>query len=286
MTALVLCAVLLCLSGCLSSTEAATGLNTAGNPGVCPRRIYTAEECKWIRFVSCTDDSECANNEKCCSNGCGLQCMAPATEKPGVCPSRNINPAECAMTSFRWMCADDSDCARNEKCCHNGCVLQCMAPVTVNPGLCPIRRYTAEECAWIPFVSCTDDSNCANNEKCCNSGCGLQCMAPAPPRVKAEVCPSGKMYPAVCRPTRFRWMCADDSDCAKNEKCCHNGCGFQCTAPVTVNPGVCPIRLYTEEECTWIRFVSCADDSDCANNEKCCNNGCGLQCMAPATDFM
>ncbi|XP_067303563.1 waprin-Phi1-like [Pseudorasbora parva] len=180
MTALVLCAVLLCLSGCLSSTEAATELNT-GNPGVCPSRVYKAEKCPLISFLSCADDSDCAENEKCCSNGCGLQCMAPVIEKPGVCPRGNIDPAVCAMTSFRWMCDYDSDCAKNEKCCHNGCVLQCMAPVTEKPG----------------------------------------------------VCPSGKIDPAVCRRIRFRWMCDYDSDCAKNEKCCHNGCGLQCMAPVT-----------------------------------------------------
>ncbi|KAG1962091.1 WAP four-disulfide core domain protein [Pimephales promelas] len=79
-------------------------------------------------------------------------------------------------------------------------------------------------------------------------------------------------------------LCADDSECPNNEKCCGTACGGTwCTAPVTVNPGVCPGTRYGAEECTWIKFASCADDSECANNEKCCNNGCGLQCMASVT---
>ncbi|XDV45654.1 hypothetical protein PO909_013714 [Leuciscus waleckii] len=78
MTARVYFAVLLCLSGCLSTTEAALGRSTV-KPGVCPRRKYEAAMCPQIRFLSCANDSDCANNEKCCSNGCGLQCMAPVT---------------------------------------------------------------------------------------------------------------------------------------------------------------------------------------------------------------
>ncbi|XP_067302791.1 WAP four-disulfide core domain protein 2-like isoform X2 [Pseudorasbora parva] len=175
MTALVLCAVLLFLSGCLSSTEAATGLNTGG---WCPRGRYTEEECTWIRFVSCADDSDCAKNEKCCYNGCGLQCMAPAPVKPGVCPRGQFDREFCARARFRWMCDYDSDCAKNEKCCHNGCVLDCMAPVKVKPGVCPQKFYTQEICQRIRFALCADDSNCEKNEICCHNGCGLQCMAP------------------------------------------------------------------------------------------------------------
>ncbi|XP_067303181.1 prestalk protein-like [Pseudorasbora parva] len=305
----------------------------AEHPGVCPSRLYPAKDCAWIRFVSCADDSDCAMNEKCCSNGCGSQCMAPApaTVNPGVCPIKRYSADECEQIRF-VPCADDSNCAKNEKCCSNGCGLQCMAPAIVNPGVCPIKRYTAEQCAWIKFVSCADDGDCAKNEKCCSNGCGTQCIAPAtaenpgvcPSRLySAEECarisfvscvddsncaknekccsngcgpqcmaPAIAEHPGVCPSSRYSadecaWIsfvtCADDSDCAMNEKCCSNGCGPQCMAPVTVNPGVCPSRRYSAEECVRIRFVPCVDDSDCAKNEKCCGNGCGFQCMAPVT---
>ncbi|XP_056097437.1 WAP four-disulfide core domain protein 2-like [Rhinichthys klamathensis goyatoka] len=105
-------------------------------PGVCPSRRYEPGKCARIRFVPCADDSDCANNQKCCSNGCGLQCMVAVTANPGVCPSRTYEPGMCARIRF-VPCADDSDCTNNEKCCSNGCGLQCMAPVTVKPGVCP-----------------------------------------------------------------------------------------------------------------------------------------------------
>nr|BAC00855.1 chorionic proteinase inhibitor [Pseudaspius hakonensis] len=270
-------------------------------PGVCPSRTYELGMCARIRFVSCADDSDCANNEKCCSNGCGLQCMAPVTVKPGVCPRTNYEKIRCIMKD-KELCADDSDCANNEKCCSNGCGLQCMAPVTVKPGVCPRTNYEKIRCIMKDKELCADDSNCANNEKCCGTACGgRQCTAPVtamdqtklnsdppgqlqmnqmPSLPLPGVCPSTKYEAAVCARIRFV-SCADDSDCTNNQKCCSNGCGLQCMTPVTANPGVCPSTKYELGMCARIRFVSCADDSDCAKNEKCCSNGCGLQCMAP-----
>jgi len=44
-------------------------------PGVCPRRKFGAGVCAEY----CVNDSDCPNNEKCCSNGCGHACTAPYT---------------------------------------------------------------------------------------------------------------------------------------------------------------------------------------------------------------
>ncbi|XDV45371.1 hypothetical protein PO909_013484 [Leuciscus waleckii] len=95
-------------------------------PGVCPSRKYKPGMCARIRFVSCADDSDCANNEKCCNNGCGLKCMAPVTAKPGVCPIRYYKKPMCDNE----FCADDGDCPNNEKCCNTGCGHECMPPVS------------------------------------------------------------------------------------------------------------------------------------------------------------
>ncbi len=45
----------------------------AEKPGVCPRKKPGFGVC----VESCLNDSDCPNEEKCCSNGCGHQCMAP-----------------------------------------------------------------------------------------------------------------------------------------------------------------------------------------------------------------
>uniref|UniRef100_A0A673LIQ5 WAP domain-containing protein n=1 Tax=Sinocyclocheilus rhinocerous TaxID=307959 RepID=A0A673LIQ5_9TELE len=81
-----------------------------GKPGVCPNNN-----------LLCSHDSECRNDDKCCSKGCGHQCMPPYKEKPGVCPSKNLGLGACAE-----MCSQDGECPNDEKCCSNGCGHQCM----------------------------------------------------------------------------------------------------------------------------------------------------------------
>ncbi|XP_067279333.1 uncharacterized protein [Pseudorasbora parva] len=79
MTACVLCslsAVLLCLSVYLSTIDA----GVVAKPGECPSTKSGAGTCAEL----CVSDHDCPNNEKCCSNGCGRQCMAPYTVKPAA----------------------------------------------------------------------------------------------------------------------------------------------------------------------------------------------------------
>uniref|UniRef100_A0A8C7MJN5 WAP domain-containing protein n=1 Tax=Oncorhynchus kisutch TaxID=8019 RepID=A0A8C7MJN5_ONCKI len=44
---------------------------------------------------------------------------------PGVCPVRRWGMGICAE-----LCSNDSDCPNDEKCCHNGCGHNCIAPYT------------------------------------------------------------------------------------------------------------------------------------------------------------
>uniref|UniRef100_A0A3Q2VC72 WAP domain-containing protein n=1 Tax=Haplochromis burtoni TaxID=8153 RepID=A0A3Q2VC72_HAPBU len=176
-----------CLNGCC-------WVFLIAKPGVCPVRYYIHADCT----ESCSKDSDCHDNEKCCSNGCGHECMAPVIVKPGFCPHRL--PA--ALGPCVESCSTDSDCHDSEKCCSNGCGHECMVPdigekttnlimmlqvhiskylytdfvfLSVKPGvLCPHRRFDNIMCGEF----CSNDSDCPNNEKCCFSGCGHQCMAP------------------------------------------------------------------------------------------------------------
>ncbi len=48
----------------------------SAKPGVCPRNnvgVAVLKACVEL----CSHDSNCPNDEKCCSNGCGHQCMPP-----------------------------------------------------------------------------------------------------------------------------------------------------------------------------------------------------------------
>nr|XP_024662316.1 NF-X1-type zinc finger protein NFXL1 isoform X2 [Maylandia zebra] len=294
-------------------------------PGVCPRRRLHNRRCT----KSCSKDRDCPNNEKCCSNGCGHECMAPLSE----CP-RHLN---LALSRQGY-----EDCPRDHICCVYDGEEVCVPPVSTKPGVCPRRRLDFGHCAEI----CSNDRDCPNNEKCCSNGCGHECMAPViecPRHLNLalshkgyedcprdhiccvydgeEVCvPPVSTKPGVCPPRRLDFghcaeICSNDRDCPNNEKCCSNGCGHECMAPLSecsrhlnlalsrkgyedcprghiccvydgeevcvppapIKPGVCPHRHLGHGRC----LESCFNDRDCPFFEKCCSNGCGHECMAP-----
>uniref|UniRef100_A0AAZ3SRU5 WAP domain-containing protein n=1 Tax=Oncorhynchus tshawytscha TaxID=74940 RepID=A0AAZ3SRU5_ONCTS len=103
-------------------SAAETGGTSTAKPGVCPRRPWGVGTCAEF----CFNDSDCPNDEKCCYNGCGHNCIAPYTAKPGVCPRRRWGEGTCVE-----FCSNDSDCPNDEKCCHNGCGHDCIAPTQV-----------------------------------------------------------------------------------------------------------------------------------------------------------
>uniref|UniRef100_A0A8C2EMJ8 WAP domain-containing protein n=1 Tax=Cyprinus carpio TaxID=7962 RepID=A0A8C2EMJ8_CYPCA len=182
MTARVCCsltAVLLCLSVYLSTIDAKGRVTIKGTvrldeewlpekPGVCPSKTLGVGLCVEL----CSLDSNCPNDQKCCSNGCGHQCIAPYREKPGVCP--RTTPRMKGVCAER--CSHDGDCPNDEKCCSNGCGHQCTALPKEKPGVCPMTlagvRGPCEEL-------CVSDFDCPRNEKCCSSICGGCLCTPA-----------------------------------------------------------------------------------------------------------
>ncbi|XP_056589553.1 WAP four-disulfide core domain protein 3 [Triplophysa dalaica] len=265
-------------------------------PGVCPRRRFEVGVRPGLCAELCKNDSDCPGNEKCCSNGCGHQCSPPQKDiaKPGVCPSRRFGVGVCAE-----LCSNDRECPGNEKCCSNGCGRQCTPPYTAKPGVCPRRRFEVGVRPGLCAELCENDSDCPGNEKCCSNGCGHQCSPPQKDIVKPGVCPRRRLELEV-RLGLCAELCANDSDCPGNEKCCSNRCGRQCTPPQTVidprgasapgypkknrrltkpKPGVCPRRRFRVAVCAEL----CANDRECPGNEKCCSTGCGHQCSPPYT---
>uniref|UniRef100_A0A672MAA6 WAP domain-containing protein n=1 Tax=Sinocyclocheilus grahami TaxID=75366 RepID=A0A672MAA6_SINGR len=95
-------------------------------PGECPAQSSGIKSCT----TSCNSDSNCPNNEKCCSNECGRYCTAPYKAKPGECPAQSSGIKSCTTS-----CNSDSNCPNNEKCCSNECGRYCTAPYK---GICYI----------------------------------------------------------------------------------------------------------------------------------------------------
>uniref|UniRef100_A0A3Q2PM51 WAP four-disulfide core domain 2 n=1 Tax=Fundulus heteroclitus TaxID=8078 RepID=A0A3Q2PM51_FUNHE len=117
------------------------------------------------------------------------------------------------------------------------------------PGNCP-RDFQ-------PFAQakpCVHDGDCNDGEKCCvYEG--------------TAVCAHGMKYLRYS----LRYF-----DCGYNEKCCFNGCGYECMSTAPVKPGTCGPPLFTP----WC-YRFCDYDSQCPNSKKCCPTTCGRVCRDP-----
>ncbi|TNN87733.1 WAP four-disulfide core domain protein 18 [Liparis tanakae] len=111
-------ALLLALIACVHYDIALAADNE--KPGECPISSGIGMCQKFCELDTC-----CPNVQKCCSNGCGRQCMKPYEEKPGLCPTER-GPSTCDEA-----CSQDGECGRNQKCCKT-CGHACRDLVFVN----------------------------------------------------------------------------------------------------------------------------------------------------------
>ncbi len=102
---------------------------------------------------TCFDDSDCPNDEKCCSNRCGRQCMALST---GML-------YKCTGHIFLHYSDSFSDLVS----------LLCVC-ITEKPGVCPRGFDGVRLCKEL----CVNDIDCPNDEKCCRTKCGHSCTSP------------------------------------------------------------------------------------------------------------
>jgi len=140
---------------------------SVSHPGTCPT---VARGTLGICMSSCSSDSDCGSDEKCCSNGCGSTCQQVAVAShAGTCPDTRGAIGTCVE-----MCTSDASCAVDEKCCSNGCGHVCRKALTrsvVHEGTCPDVSNSVGIC----IEGCTSDESCGADEKCCSNGCGHVC---------------------------------------------------------------------------------------------------------------
>lgn len=96
--------------------------------GQCPSPVGIG-----VCINNCKTDAECQNlGRKCCSNGCGKECMTPirtgtltTDEKSGTCPRSQSNPLG-PVTGDE--CLIDVQCVGNQKCCQTSVGKKCLLP--------------------------------------------------------------------------------------------------------------------------------------------------------------
>ncbi|CAI5778630.1 four-disulfide core domain 3-like [Podarcis lilfordi] len=122
----------------------------------------------------CHSDASCPLGQKCCSNGCGHECMKVTGVKPGICPAL-ARGNESLPLQF---CSTDVSCPGDQLCCKTMCGRQCLLPFGEHPGMCPRKKVVR---SFAPCEDkCRDDRDCDITKKCCFSGCGRDCLDPVP----------------------------------------------------------------------------------------------------------
>ncbi|XP_038060820.1 cysteine-rich motor neuron 1 protein-like isoform X2 [Patiria miniata] len=223
----------------------------------------------------CDSDDDCDSDMKCCSNGCGHQCLK-AVDIPVICPD-----VMCMIFCTHGFQKDENGC--------NVCTCK-TEPVTCPPILC--QRF-CEEGAFIDENGC-DTCQCKGDPDICSpimcnmfcnygfekdpvTGCDIcSCNQPV---FHAGECPSTVDVIGLCGE-----FCAHDGDCLTNQRCCSNGCGHTCVEAIqqtVLKPGGCPV---IEDDRVGICVDNCTTDADCVKDLKCCSNGCGHSCLEPKKD--
>ncbi|XP_069092795.1 WAP four-disulfide core domain protein 8-like isoform X3 [Pleurodeles waltl] len=202
---------------------------TGAQSDLCP--LLTSAElnkCDEV-VIGCQSDFECLTDERCCFSMCEDKCVKV---HDSFCPYPGMARTECSLKNQQVTCYDDSNCAGDEKCCYEMCNRKCMKSVPVHDSFCPYPGMARTECSLKnQQVTCYDDSNCAGDEKCCYEMCNRKCMKSVPDTVHAGFCP-----PPIAVNTCFvlfqQDMCASDSTCATDEKCCSTWCNRMCRKSV------------------------------------------------------
>ncbi|VDK62800.1 unnamed protein product [Onchocerca ochengi] len=119
-------------------TSQSSGNRIAVKPGECPH--FFDRTC----IYQCNSDSDCGSTLKCCSNGCGRECVVALSPQLLPVNSFSIHPLQTTGHSNRI-------------------------------GKCPPRSYIKNQNC---VTECIYDEECPSIEKCCDSDCGSVCTPP------------------------------------------------------------------------------------------------------------
>ncbi|KAM4606810.1 uncharacterized protein O3C94_023166 [Discoglossus pictus] len=193
-------------------------------PGQCPakKKLCPAIAAK----DTCQNDGQCLNKMKCCDQ-CGKKCVSPVSEHAGYCPE-DKEQLSCGNILGTPLCTADADCKKNHKCCVSNNQMQCVTPVKVKSGECPVPLT-----ACLPIhqtkPKCQSDRDCPGAKKCCTPFCKQECTDPS--IVKVGSCPVVNTLVA-CKQPGPAPLCEGDAKCPGNQKCCDYGCQVMCVEPV------------------------------------------------------
>ncbi|KAM3923063.1 WAP four-disulfide core domain protein 3 [Leptodactylus fuscus] len=162
-----------------SFTQSLSSAETT-KPGECPPERFYIKRVE-SQPMTCTYDSDCPGDKKCCKDNESKFCKPPAKVRSGSCPT---NPHKTvSYEPCNDGCTSDSECAPGSKCCFTKCGRICTPSVGEKKGFCKVE-VPKIYCLIAQRPICNDDTSCPNNEKCCLHGCGNNCEVPQTVRTK------------------------------------------------------------------------------------------------------
>jgi len=175
---------------------------------------------------------------------------AAAASKPGKCPVPRFFARPICNGDQDDECKHDSDCSDDAKCCFNSCGYECMppvnkpkdtpivtaAPTTVAPTT--VAPTTVAPTTVAPTTAAATTA-AATTAAATTAAATTKARRDAP-KPKPGKCPDRRYFARpICNGDQDD-ECKYDDDCKDEAKCCNNGCGYECMAPVKPQPKDAP----------------------------------------------
>ncbi|XP_052069153.1 kielin/chordin-like protein isoform X2 [Mytilus californianus] len=295
--------------------------NLVTKPGECPLVNLTAITCPDGPLPRhCIDDGSCPMDQKCCRRRCATVCTYPVTrDKPGECPYVNLAAISCPANSFPTKCLNDGSCPGNQKCCNQGCSIDCTDPGNPCPPepVCPSSSVGPRDCeprCIFEYVTSTNGVRCkvgctrgplgprpGPDHPCPPTECPLNGPStdpgePGPPSPAPG--PQTKPCAKCCGPPPCCSFCIDceignplpNHYCGSTDKVCPKS--YYCKTNPEIGrlgvcckgtrPNKCPADKFKNTKCNEKSKIRlCKTDDNCSPNKKCCKQGCFYYCIDP-----
>ncbi len=174
----------------------------------------------------CTSDSQCGANQKCVNNSCVLKSCSEINSGYRTSCGAGYDPVSTGVSGsdgacvtcspISGYCTSNSQCADNQKCVNNRCVLKSCAEMGHQTNCNASEGYTAVSAN----VSGSDGACYDCNITACPSGYSTSTTSCSGGYTLYTNGKSGGRACGKCEKTG----CTSDSDCASDKKCSGNSC--------------------------------------------------------------
>ena len=221
-----------------AATECSSTNSCPGTQHCCRRNNVCRNNCV---NEPCWHSSNCAPGEYCCEGKCTLNCSSCSSDSHCLLEEKCCGPSSvgenlnstCEKYCFSKLCVDYSDCPGfPQYCCAGVCNIECSfchndSECSSGEVCCGVHLYNKGHCAKSCVNSCKSHHHCPPGQFCCGPGKVGKCAASCVGKLckygyhcaNGESCCSDGKCAASC----VGKFCQHDYRCASGESCCSDG---------------------------------------------------------------